>query len=277
MDDFDDRPLERAPQNDPTPIHPSRKSLTPIALIAVVGLIAGALGAWWWTRGRAPAPVATSANASEAIVSQRDAPEPTLPPLDQMDTFLRALLGTLSSHPAFVRWLATDDLIRQMAHGIDRLSRGQSPAADLAVLRPEGDFEVRRQRVATTIDSASFARYNGLASLVDGLDPRAVADAYRTVRPRLNEAYRALGRSDGAVDDAVHVALQTLIDTPVPAEPVQVIPGKGATWAFKDPALENLSSAQKQLVRMGPDNMRRVQERLRAIRAELMRSDNRTR
>jgi hypothetical protein len=68
-----------------------------------------------------------------------------------------------------------------------------------------------------------------------------------------------------------------LLDTPVPSDPIAVVPGKGATYAYKDPALEALAPIQKQLLRMGPDNVRRVQARLRAIRAELTNSDNRAR
>lgn len=197
-------------------------------------------------------------------------PEPAraLPALGQMDTFLRALLGTMSAHPDFARWLATDDLIRQMANVIDRISRGLSPATEVAVLRPQGDFDVTR-RGPPTISPASFRRYDGLAAIVDSLDAKAIVEAYRTIHPRLDEAYRSLGRTEGGVEQAIDVALQALIDTPVPVEPVRVITGKGATYAFADAQYERLQPAQKQLLRMGPDNVRRIQKRLREIQALL--------
>jgi hypothetical protein len=37
------------------------------------------------------------------------------------------------------------------------------------------------------------------------------------------------------------------------------------TWRYEDPGLEDLSPAQKQLLRMGPANVRRVQRQLRAL------------
>jgi hypothetical protein len=186
-----------------------------------------------------------------------------------MDTFLRALLGALSSHPDFVRWLATDDLIRQMANAIDRVSRGQSPARDVPVLRPKGDFNVQRRTTQTTIGAASFRRYDALAALVESLDARAVADAYRTIQPRLDEAYRSLGRAEGGVDNAVSVALQLLIETPTTNDSIAVVPGRGATYAFADPRYESLAPVQKQLLRMGPANVRRIQGRLREIKASI--------
>jgi hypothetical protein len=267
MDNFDERPLER-----PTPPvefpRPAARA-TPVVIIAVAGLILGGVGAWWWIRAnRAPEPATpVAARGTEAVLPQ-SAPARPLPMLDQMDTFLRALLGTLSAHPDFVRWLTTDNLIRQMANVIDRLARGLSPASEVSVLRPSGDFDVTRAQ-RPTIAPSSFRRYDGLAAIVESLDAKSVVEAYRTVQPRLDEAYRALGRTENGVDQAIDVALQTLIDTPVPVEPVMVISGKGATYAFADAQYEQLLPAQKQLLRMGPDNVRRIQSRLREIQALL--------
>lgn len=278
MDDFDQQPLERAPDDDPTLTPPRKTSTLPILLVAGVGLLVGGAAAWWWTRGDTPsAPAVALAPATDAPPADVKEPPRTLPPVGQMDTFLRALLGTLSSHPDLAAWLATDDLIRQMANGIARISRGQSPAANLTVLRPAGDFNVVRSRSTMTIDPASFTRYDRLTGLVESLEPRGVAEAYRTIQPRLDEAYRALGRTEGGVDEALDAALQLLTDTPVPSGTIVVLPGKGATYAHSDPALERLQPIQKQLLRMGPDNARRIQARLRAIRSELASSDNRAR
>jgi hypothetical protein len=268
MDELDDRPLERGPVVA-ADIAPERKrsGLTSLAVIGIAGLAVGALAAWWWMQThRAPvtAPAATAGTESSVPIPAE--PERILPPLAQMDTFLRALLGSLSSHPDLARWLATDDLIRQMANGIDRIARGQNPARDVPTLRPNGEFQIARRGKVTTIDPASFRRYDNLARLVQSLDPKAVAEAYRTIYPRLDEAYRAQGRSEGHVDGAVTAALQLLIDTPIPNEPVAIIPGQGATFAFADPRYERLTPAQKQLLRMGPDNARRIQTRLREIR-----------
>jgi hypothetical protein len=247
-------------------------------LIALAGLLLGGAAAWWWIRSDNQAPAAPeTVAASEAAIAPPDESARPLPPLGQMDTFLRALLGTLSAHPDLARWLATDDLIRQMARGIDRISRGQSPAANLQVLRPTGDFNVRGSRSALTINPASFARYDRFAALVESMDARAVADVYRTIQPRLDEAYRELGQTSNDVDTAVDAALRLLIETPIPDEPIAVVPGQGATYAYRNRSFEDLAPAQKQLLRMGPANARIIQARLREIRAELTKADSRSR
>jgi len=266
MGEFDDRTLIRADELGHSGGLRGAGSKLPIVIIATLGLVLGGIGAWWWTREPARTPQPVAAAGTEAAVSPVTENARPLPPIGQMDTFLRALLGGLSTSPELARWLATDDLIRQMANGIDRVSRGQSPAKEVTVLKPSGTFETSGLRQRATIDSASYRRYDGLGMLVSSLDARSVANAYRTIQPRLDEAYRGLGRSEGSVDQAVSLALQTLIDTPVIREPIRVVPGTGATYAYADPAFEKLAPAQKQLLRMGPDNVARIRERLQEIK-----------
>jgi hypothetical protein len=93
-----------------------------------------------------------------------------------------------------------------------------------------------------------------------------VATAYRTIRPRLNEAYKSLGQTESSVDVAVQQALDLLIATPIPSGPIALIEGKGATWAFADPELEALPAAQKHLLRMGPRNASKVVQALVQVR-----------
>jgi hypothetical protein len=269
MNDLDDRPLERNSPPDATVSEGKRAGMPSLAIIALAGLVVGAVAAWWWIQARrTPVPVPTSASPGTEAVALPADPARSLPPLDQMDTFLRALIGALSSHPDLLRWLATDDLIRQLANGIDRVSRGQTLARELPMLRPKGDFTVERRGREISIDPASFRRYDHVAALVDSLDARAVVDTYRTIHPRLAEAYRSLGRSESAVDDAVGTALQLVLDTPVESDLVKVVPGRGATYAYANPQYEALAPIQKQVLRMGPTNARRIQTRLREIQKE---------
>jgi len=265
MSEFGDLPL-KADGSDEAFNEPAvSRRRTPVLFIAIVGLIAGAGGAWWWARERAsPAPAAARTATDTPIAP---AAEPVkLPPLGQMDIFLRALLGSLSASPELARWLATDDLIRQMAHAIDLVSRGQSPARELGVLRPEGPLQTSGTPRTVSINPASYRRFDGIARTVASLDPAAVAAAYRTIQPRLDEAYRALGRTSLSVDQAVATALQVLIDTPEAADPIRLAPGPGATLGFADPDLQALPAAQKQLIRMGPENAARVKDTLRRIK-----------
>ena len=266
----DDLELDRG-EVPPSVPPPQPRGWTPwIVGAAVVLAIAGGALARWWTMNRSSEAPATPAAAAAAGTS--DVPSPdnvALPPLGEMDPYLRTLLGALSARPELAAWLATDDLIHQMAFAIDRLSRGASPASEFGVLAPDDDLTVERRGRVRTIAPSSYRRYDGIAATLASADPAAVAKAYRTIQPRLNEAYGSLGRTESGVDVAVQQALDVLIATPIPDGPVEVIEGRGATWAFADPRLEALDPAQKQLLRMGPDNARRVIKALEEVRRQL--------
>jgi hypothetical protein len=254
----------------PPPRTPDSMRKWLIAGVIALAIAGGAFARWWTTRGgEAPAPAAAPTAAAPASTGNVAPAATPLPPLEAMDPFLRGLIGTLSSRPELARWLATDGLIQQMAVAIDRVSRGGSPSADLKVLAPGSAFKVEGRGFSRTIDPASYRRYDGIAETVSSIDPAAAATVYRTIRPRLSEAYTSLGRTNSEVDVAVQQALEVLISTPVPEGPIRLSEGKGATWVFADPALEALDPAQKQLLRMGPENARRIIDMLKQFQQHL--------
>ena len=135
---------------------------------------------------------------------------------------------------------------------IDQAAAGGTPARDFKVLAPETRFATRGTTSQRTIDPASYQRYDGIVTTVTSIDAAAVAKAYLTIRPRLNEAYRGLGHPEGDVDRAIANALEILTDTPIPQGPLRVHAIDARGWTYVDPELEELTPSQKQILRMGP-------------------------
>jgi len=123
---------------------------------------------------------------------------------------------------------------------------------------------VTTQGGRTVIDPASYARYDGIADAVTSMDAAGSAKIYGMLKPRLEEAYASLGIGDSSMDAAVEGALVKLLSTPVPDDPIEV-EASGGVYAYANPGLEQLSSAQKLLIRTGPANARKIQARLREI------------
>jgi hypothetical protein len=96
------------------------------------------------------------------------------------------------------------------------------------------------------------------------------ARLYATLKPRIEEALRDLGNPDTPADRLVEQAIVRLLRTPIVEQPPRVVPAsRGIGYVFANPELESLSAAQKQLVRMGPENTRTIERSLRAIAAAL--------
>lgn len=279
MSTLDDQPLSRTPSSihDHEPPPPSRP---PAALIIGGVLLLAAIGfgvSWWWAgrSARGPAEAEAPASTAEAVA---EAPAPAavspespaeLPPLNQMDPFIRGLLGALSARPELARYLTTDDLVRHLAVTIDRVSRGVSPSGELGMIAPAQPFAVVNRQGRTYVDPAGYRRYDGLVATVESMDMSAVAKAYRTIQPRLNEAYQGVARPAGDIDRAVMEGLALLRATPLPPESPELRFGDGPNFVYVDPALEGLQPAQKHLLRLGPDHMRTITRKLEALEAAL--------
>jgi hypothetical protein len=104
--------------------------------------------------------------------------------------------------------------------------------------------------------------------VITSLDATALAGVYRTLSPRLEDAYDELGTAGASFDGSMRRVLDQLVATPIPQGPIRVVP-RGGVYAFEEPSLERLSPVQKLLLRSGPDNARRIQQRLRELREAL--------
>lgn len=275
MASLDDLPLDTG-RGDTTEMAPSAPSSpgSRVVWFGVLAVLLAGAGLWYVvTRQRAADAVPAAAAASPTAVDSQALAEaapatPPLPPLAEMDPYVRQLFATLGTHPELLKWLATDDLVGALVTAIDRLAAGQSPARDLAVLRPTQGFAVTRAGGVARLDPATTTRYAPLVTAVATINPATAAAAFRTLRPRLVEAWVAQGHAEGRFDDAVRQAVAVVVTTPdVPAD-AALVPGVGG-YAYADPAFERLPAAQKHLIRMGPDHVRRVREAARQFGAAL--------
>lgn len=242
--------------------------------LAAALLVAGGIAAWLWLSSgdgtdQDPVPVDTlpPAAASGPDDSRDGAAADTaldLPPLSASDEFLRRTAEELSSRPGWARWLATEDLVRRFVASVVQVASGTSPASRLEPLEPDAPFRVRQEGDDAYIHPASYERYDLPVAVFVSLDTRGTARLYRQLHPLFEEAYRELGFEEGTFDQALARAVDRLLAVDVPEGPVEVYRDEGV-WLYRDPALESLSPAAKHLIRMGPENARRVQAKLREL------------
>lgn len=194
-----------------------------------------------------------------------------LPPLNESDALVRQLVRQLSSHPQVAAWLATNDLVRNFTLVVTNIAEGAPVAPALPALRPSSPFRVmERSDHRIYVDPRSYDRYAGFAQAVASIDPAGSARLYGTLKPRIEEAYVELGHQHMPFDRAFERAIVLLLDSPVPDGPLRVERGaRGIVYVFADGRLEGLAVAQKQLLRMGPKNIRSIQSQLRTFAATI--------
>jgi hypothetical protein len=174
------------------------------------------------------------------------------------------LAATLSSNPAWAKWLLTDRLARRFVASVDNVAEGRSPKPHLGVLAPSGEFKAKERRDAATIDPASYRRYGVVADVIASLDVKGSARLYQETRPLLRDAYKELGYPERNFDDTLAKAIRQLLATPEPAGDVALRPAV-KSWKLANPALEKLTPAQKHLLRMGPENEKKIKQKLREL------------
>jgi hypothetical protein len=276
MDRLDDFRLGSDLEPPPPEQEPGGGSRAPIWIAAGVLLVAAAVVGIVFLRRPAPVPAAAESVPQATAAPQTEARAPLgpdvepidLPPLVLTDPLVRDLLGRLSSSPTLAAWLASNGLIRAFVVSVENVADGVSPAKHARALAPRSPFRTQSEGDVVTVDPRSYARYDGIANAAASLDPAGLARVYSILKPRLLEAYTELGHPRGELDVVVERAIVHLLQTPVVDEPIVLRP-RVLSFRYDRDDLEALSAAQKQLLRMGPRNVRVVQDQLRAVAREL--------
>jgi hypothetical protein len=184
--------------------------------------------------------------------------------LDQSDGVLRELAGELSSHQELGSWLKSKDLIRRFVAAVDNIANGLSPRPQIDFFTPKGAFRVKRKNGRYYADPAGYRRYNLVGNVFSSLDVTQTVELYRRAKPLIQEAYAELGYPDEDFDGALVEAIVEMLKVPV-VQGDMPLERKVISYGIADPGLENLSEAQKYLLRMGPENTRKIQGKLREL------------
>ena len=225
----------------------------------------------------APAPQAAIREAPDiperpeqerAVAPPEPAPAPTAEELDQR---LRAALAEsgLDVPSALKTAVSAPYLLDRGVSSMDQVARGLTPQRTLNIARPKGGFASRRQGQRYFLDPAGYRRYDTLTQAISSLPVSTLAGLFQTLRPQLRTTYASLGYPVEAMDNTLIAALDAIIEAPTQQRPPELV-SKGALWAYRDADLESRSDLQKQLLRAGPDNTRRLQEWALALRAALL-------
>jgi len=188
-----------------------------------------------------------------------------LPPLDDSDAYFLLEIATAFG-PTIESLLLRDGVIDRLVTTVDSLPRRELPEK----IRPVGQIQVafaadEGNDGSIVLGPSSYARYDGLIAQLYYADTDTAFDTYQRFYPLFQQAYVRLGYPDAYFNDRLVEVIDHLLATPLPEGSI-VLARPNVLYEFADPDLEALSSGQKLLLRIGPDNaatLKRILEKFR--------------
>ena len=190
-----------------------------------------------------------------------------LPDLNDSDIPLFSHLRILLEADA-LSLLNDDQFLRKVVLQVENAAAGNFIYQHSPVIGPEAEFQAAESEDVLSINSDSYVRYSGYAEIADSLDTGLVVAFYQFYEPLLEQAYEELGYSGDSFRFRLLEAIDQVLAAPLLDEPPLLYQPE-VNYVFADPALEALNGVQKQLVRMGPENSRKIQDALRRFKLRI--------
>lgn len=236
-----------------------------------------------------PAPGVPPIDASQAPPAgqevpraARDGPRYPVPALDEearrkaplpepgiaSDPPLASALTAFGDRGVLTEFFNLQDIARRFVITVDNLPREIVPSQQSAVRRVPGQLAVEPVEDGFELQDTNGQRYQAFLRFAESIDPATVAQLYMRFYPLLQYEYQQMGFPEGHFNDRVIAAIDDMLAAPTPRGPIKLVQPK-VLYRFADPALESLSAGQKLMVRIGPDNARRLRAVLLRLRDEL--------
>lgn len=187
-----------------------------------------------------------------------------LPTLDDSDKLTLGTAVELSWVPSFGSLLNKQDIIRNFVVFIDNLSREELVTKFSPLKAPSQKFSVIELDDEIYLNEDSYQRYDIYIDIINSINIEFAITQYKKLQPLFKQAYQELGYPDSSFEQALSQAISVMISAPIIKQPIKLV-APSAMYKFADPELEQLPSVQKLMIRMGPNNMIKLQPKLQQI------------
>jgi len=255
-----------------------------VRILAVVAVLVAAGAATWyfWPRELPPPPPAAS-TLPASIAPPATAgplhpiepvPDQPVPPLKESDPAMLEALARVLGSAAVQKFLNLEAVVPNIVATIDNLPR-ESYAQRLSPMKPiEGAFRVIGKDATLAMAPNNAARYTEFVKVVEGVDAAAAVGAYRRLYPLFQQAYVELGYPNGYFNDRLVEVIDHLLATP-DVDGTLPLATPHVLYEYANPELEERSSGQKAMLRVGRENTQRLKAKLREVRGQLVAAEPR--
>ena len=192
------------------------------------------------------------------------APEPPVA-IDGSDEQIRTAAATLSEPLA--TWLQPAEQVRKWVSVIDQLATYRFPSKHLPMTYDKEPFLAVKTESGFQNDPGNYQRWNGLVTTVTAVDPKNLAIYYKKWSPFLEGTYNELGNPQSFDNQLRTMIEHFLMVEAIPADAALKQPK--VLYEYVDPALENADPLSRWMSRLGPENMKKLQDWLRELESYL--------
>ena len=193
-----------------------------------------------------------------------------LPSLDSSDDPVREALTAVS--PNIVAYLKIGQIIRSYMLIANDFAQGYRIAKHLGFFHLQQPFTVDIDNGQLLMSAQDYQRYDNLAQMINSIDIPVLLNVYKKFRPLLLQVFSEFSYPDGYnLDDIFINAAKEIFDAPIIDKKIPVIK-TSSFYKFADPELEALNGVHKQMLRMGGENTRLIQAKVRLLLGELVNS-----
>lgn len=217
-----------------------------------------------------PEPVRIDPDAE--VEPMPEAPEPDPQPMDVGDEAIKRSLKNINEEQNINRLLVDEGLLQRFVVSVTNLANDEIAPGHQLFKAPDQTFRTYSQADKEWVDAASYKRYTPYVDMLERFENEALLNLYKSYSGDIQAKYAEIGDPDKPFNEVMIEAIDQLLDTPEVPVPVEVYTDS-VHYKYADPQLENLSAPQKQLLRTGPDNMRRIKAKLREVK-ELLQERN---
>ena len=187
--------------------------------------------------------------------------------LEQIDDFLNQQLDQYVA-TSQLKLIWQDDYLRRAVVYIDNLAQGKV-VNNHNVFKPlTQPFQVKEQAGKLVQDPLSYKRYDAVVTLFEQLPNAWIISTYSQLSPNIEEIYQEIAPPNTRFQTRINQlidALLTLPDVPTTAE----LTSDSVVYTYKQAEYEKLTPAQKQLLRLGPTNIKRLQQKFAQLQSDL--------
>jgi hypothetical protein len=215
--------------------------------------------------------VATRVNPSQSGSEKKPTESPTdrlnINPrqltLKTSDKDFKTAVGSVSE--SLVGWFKTKGMVKKFIVLVNDFSQKQIPFKHRAFIKPPGKIKVLKDAKGLYLAKESYKRFDFLVDAITAINLQKSVDLYTVFKPLFEKVYQQFSYpTQYKLDDIFLKAAANVIEAPVIKDRIYLLKHT-VSYKFVKKEYEALSDVEKLMIRMGPENTKKIQAKLRKL------------